>query len=75
MADGPAALGHDAAADRELCTRVNSEYADEHAFRAWAAEEVTGGILDVPETLLGVLGVVYGLDVVELGCQTAYLPA
>jgi SAM-dependent methyltransferase len=54
---------------------VNSEYADEHAFRAWAADEITWGIFDVPETQLGVLGDVAGLDVVELGCGTAYLSA
>ena len=54
---------------------MNSEYADEHAFRAWAADEITWGIFDVPETQLGVLGDVAGLDVVELGCGTAYLSA
>jgi SAM-dependent methyltransferase len=75
MADDPAAPGYDAAANRELWTRVNSEYADEHAFRAWAADEITWGIFDVPETQLGVLGDVAGLDVVELGCGTAYLSA
>jgi len=75
MAGDPAAPGSDAAANRELWTRVNSEYADEHAFRAWAADEITWGIFDVPETQLGVLGDVAGLDVVELGCGTAYLSA
>jgi hypothetical protein len=43
MADGPAASGQDAVANRALWTRVNAEYADEHAFRAWAAEEITWG--------------------------------
>lgn len=33
------------------------------------------GIFNVPETQLGVLGDVSGLDVVELGCGTAYLSA
>lgn len=27
------------AANRELWTRANSEYTDEHAYRAWAAED------------------------------------
>lgn len=75
MADSRAALGHDAAANRELWTRVNGEYADEHAFGAWAADEITWGIFDVPEARIGVLGNVAGLDVVELGCGTAYLSA
>lgn len=75
MADGLAVPGRDAAANRELWTRVNAEYAEEHAFRAWAAEEITWGIFNVPEIQLGVLGDVSGLDVVELGCGTAYLSA
>ncbi|HET9971298.1 MAG TPA: class I SAM-dependent methyltransferase [Streptosporangiaceae bacterium] len=75
MADGLAAPGGDVAANRELWTRVNAEYADEHAVRAWAAEEITWGIFDVPESQLQVLGDVSGLEVVELGCGTAYLSA
>jgi hypothetical protein len=56
------------AANRELWTQANSEYADEHALRAWAAEDISWGIFNVPEQQLGVLGDVRGLDVVELGC-------
>jgi 2-polyprenyl-3-methyl-5-hydroxy-6-metoxy-1,4-benzoquinol methylase len=63
------------AANRELWTQANSEYADEHAYRAWAAEDITWGIFNVPEQQPGVLGDVRGLDVVELGCGTAYLSA
>lgn len=48
---------------------------DEHAYRAWAASEITWGVFDVPERELGVLGDVEGLDVVELGCGTAYFSA
>ena len=47
----------------------------EHAVRAWAAEDITWGIFNVPEQQLGVLGDVRGLDVVELGCGTAYFSA
>ena len=36
MADGRAAPGRDVAANRELWTRVNAQYADEHAAQAWA---------------------------------------
>jgi len=46
----------DVAANRELWTRANSEYADEHAVRAWAAADITWGIFNVPEQQLGVLG-------------------
>src|ERR1700747_1990079 len=63
------------AASRELWTRANSEYADEHAVRAWAAEDITWGIFNMPEQQLGVFGDVRGLDVVELGCGTAYFSA
>jgi SAM-dependent methyltransferase len=65
----------DAEANRQLWTRVNARYADEHAWRAWAAEEITWGIFDMPERELRVLGAVDGLDVVELGCGTAYFSA
>jgi SAM-dependent methyltransferase len=65
----------DAEANRELWTRVNARYADEHAWRAWAAPEITWGVFNMPERQLGVLGTVDGLDVVELGCGTAYLSA
>ncbi len=63
------------AANRELWTRANSEYGDEHAVRGWAAEDIAWGIFNVPEQQLGVLGDVRGLDVVELGCGTAYFSA
>ena len=48
-----------------MWTHPNSEYADEHAYRAWAAEDITWGIFNVPEQQFGVLGDVRGLDVVE----------
>ena len=37
------------AANRELWTQANSEYTDEHAYRAWVAEDITWGIFNVPE--------------------------
>jgi SAM-dependent methyltransferase len=40
--------------------------------QAWMHEEITWGILTVPERELGLLGDVHGRDVVELGCGTAY---
>jgi SAM-dependent methyltransferase len=56
-------------------TRTNAEYTDSAAERAWAQEEITWGMFAVPERDLGVLGDVAGLDVVELGCGTAYFSA
>jgi SAM-dependent methyltransferase len=67
--------GEDVARNRALWTIVNSAFTDEHASRAWAAEEITWGLFGVPERHLGVLGDVAGLDVIELGCGTAYLSA
>src|SRR6266700_3642320 len=67
--------GQVVAANRELWTQVNAEYTEEHAIRAWAAEDITWGIFNLPEHALGVLGTVSGCDVVELGCGTAYFSA
>ncbi len=47
----------------------------EPARRNWAAEAITWGIYHVPETDVGALPDVDGLDVVELGCGTAYVSA
>jgi SAM-dependent methyltransferase len=65
--------GADVARNRALWTVVNAEFTDEDAYRAWSAAELTWGLFGVPERELGVLGDVAGLDVVELGCGTAYL--
>jgi len=64
----------DAAANRELWTKANAEYTDRHATAAWAAEPYWG-LWRVPEAELQILGDVSGLDVVELGCGTAYVSA
>jgi 2-polyprenyl-3-methyl-5-hydroxy-6-metoxy-1,4-benzoquinol methylase len=71
MNDAKAAAG-EAAANRELWTRANREYADDHA---WAAADITWDVFNVPEQQVGVLGDVRGLEVVELGCGTAYFSA
>src|SRR3954453_11515229 len=70
-----AETGKDLVANRTLWTLVNSAFTDEDAFRAWAASEVTWGLFHVPEREVRVLGDVRGLDVIELGCGTAYLSA
>jgi SAM-dependent methyltransferase len=53
-------------------------FAPEYAERApinWASEQVTWGIWSIPESTVEILGDVRGLDVVELGCGTAYFSA
>jgi SAM-dependent methyltransferase len=56
-------------------TRANAEYTDAAAERAWAKEEISWGVFETPESQLRVLGDVSGLDVVDLGCGTAYFSA
>jgi SAM-dependent methyltransferase len=65
----------DAAKNREAWTRGNAEYTDARADAAWAKDEIEWGIWDHPESDADVLGEVDGLDVVELGCGTAYFSA
>ena len=47
----------------------------EAARRHWAATEIGWGAWDVPEAEVGALPDVAGLDVIELGCGTAYVSA
>jgi SAM-dependent methyltransferase len=43
--------------------------------RSWAQAEMTWGVWAVPESQLKVLPDVSGMDVIELGCGTAYISA
>jgi SAM-dependent methyltransferase len=43
--------------------------------RAWASDEPSWGIWGLPERELGILPDVSGMDVIELGCGTAYWSA
>jgi ubiquinone/menaquinone biosynthesis C-methylase UbiE len=65
----------DAAKNRVYWTRANAEYTGPTAAEKWAQPEISWGIWDKPEPELGVIGEVDGLDVVELGCGTAYFSA
>jgi SAM-dependent methyltransferase len=56
-------------------TQKNADYTDAAAARAWAQDEITWGVWETPESQLDVIGDVTGLDVVELGCGTAYFSA
>jgi SAM-dependent methyltransferase len=62
-------------ANRGVWAAVNAEYTDERALDRWRAAEIDWGVWGVPESELDVLGDVSGLDVVELGCGTAYFSA
>jgi hypothetical protein len=49
------------AENRGIWTESNREYTDPQADRAWRDEEITWGMFGVPESEVGVLGVVGGL--------------
>jgi len=60
----------------EQWTKNNEEALDARAPQGWARTSVTWGVFGIREEDLGSpLGDVRGLDVVELGCGTAYLSA
>jgi SAM-dependent methyltransferase len=65
----------DLAQNVEIWTKANAEYTGSSAREAWAQDEISWGIWHVPEREVGALGDVGGLDVVELGCGTAYFSA
>jgi len=59
----------------EIWTRTNASYTGPNAERAWSEEAISWGVFSSPETELDILGDVSGLDVVEIGCGTAYFAA
>jgi SAM-dependent methyltransferase len=64
------------AVNQAVWTRSNARYTDARASIAWAETEVTWGVWHAPETQVQALPPsVEGLDVVELGCGTAYVSA
>jgi ubiquinone/menaquinone biosynthesis C-methylase UbiE len=54
-------------------TATNAEFTDGAAERSWNDPEIRWGVFGIPE--FGALGDVAGLDVVELGCGTAFCSA
>ena len=56
-------------------TKSNADFTDPSAQRHWASEEIFWGVFSIPEDDIDVIGDVNGLDVVELGCGTAYFSA
>jgi SAM-dependent methyltransferase len=67
-------MGTHQAANRTAWTGFAPAYAEDGE-RFWAATEPTWGVVHRPERDLGLLGDVRGLDVLELGCGTAYWSA
>ena len=63
------------AVNREAWTRANRDHTDARAHGAWSQREIAWGVWQVPESEVGVLPDVEGMDVVELGCGTAYFGA
>jgi SAM-dependent methyltransferase len=66
-------ISDDARRNREDWTQANAEYTDASASARWADDDITWGVWSIREESLGTLGAVDGLDVVELGCGTAYV--
>jgi SAM-dependent methyltransferase len=61
--------------NRELWSVVNERFTDADADARWSADGLEWGLFRIPERELGLLGDVDGLDVVELGCGTAFVSA
>lgn len=59
----------------EIWTKANAEHTGPNARAAWAKDEIDWGVFGIPESTVNVVGDVDGLDVVELGCGTAYVSA
>lgn len=59
----------------ERWTQANAEYTDARAALSWARDEMAWGIWGIPESEVRVLPDLQGLEVVELGCGTAYCSA
>ena len=56
-------------------TKSNAEYTAGRARDDWAQEEITWGMCNALESVVGVLPDVRGKDVVDLGCGTGYFSA
>ena len=61
--------------NRELWALVNERFTGSDARSRWSEPTISWGLFSVPDEQIGLLGDVNGLDVVELGCGTAYFSA
>src|SRR6266851_2154086 len=69
------ALPDYAVRNRASWTAANAHYTAGNARSSWAQEHIAWGVWKVPEDEMKVLPDVRGLDVIELGCGTAYFGA
>lgn len=60
---------------REHWTRSNSAYTAPRARESWARDEIAWGVWKTPESEVRILPDLRGLEVIELGCGTAYFGA
>lgn len=65
----------DAAVNADLWRHVNQQYTDQQADEMWSRPDIGWGIFSIPDSDVGAIGDVAGLDIVELGCGTAYFSA
>src|SRR5215212_9093046 len=63
------------ARNRAGWTKANEEYTDRRALDAWQEPEIRWGMCHAREADVQVLPPLEGIDVVELGCGTAYVGA
>jgi SAM-dependent methyltransferase len=68
----PRELPDYAVRNRAAWTTANARYTADHARESWAQDRIRWGVWKVPEAEIQVLPDVRGLDVIELGCGTAY---
>ena len=61
--------------NRAVWTDSNAKYTDAHARESWARPEPLWGVWHNPESRIRALPDLRGLDVIELGCGTAYFGA
>ena len=61
--------------NRQLWGLVNERFTDADADLRWTSPGITWGLFQHAEDELELLGEVAGLDVLEVGCGTAYLSA
>lgn len=60
---------------REQWTKSNAAYTAARARESWASDEISWGVCQNPESEVRMLPDLHGLDVIELGCGTAYFGA
>jgi SAM-dependent methyltransferase len=62
----------DAERNRAYWAEKNKTFYDSDAARSWSCSDMSWGIYEISESSVAALGDVAGLDVIELGCGTAY---